>query len=95
MKAGGFEWDRGNWPKCGKHGVSRNEIEFVLSNDPVVLPDRSPVTAEARFNAVGITEGGKYLFVVFTLRRSGEEMRLRPISARYMHRKEINRYEQS
>ena len=25
-----FEWDAGNWPKCGKHGVSKAEIEFVL-----------------------------------------------------------------
>jgi len=27
MKIAGFDWDDGNWPKCGKHGVSRTEIE--------------------------------------------------------------------
>ena len=47
-----------------------------------------------RFNAVGVTEQGRHLFVVFTLRRSRGTMRLRPISARYMHDKEIKRYEQ-
>jgi len=30
MKISGFEWDDGNWPKCGKHGVSRAEIEQAL-----------------------------------------------------------------
>ena len=30
MKVAGFDWDEGNWPKCGKHGVSREEIEEVL-----------------------------------------------------------------
>ncbi|TBN45900.1 BrnT family toxin, partial [Paracoccus sediminis] len=25
MKIAGFDWDDGNWPKCGKHGVSRAE----------------------------------------------------------------------
>ena len=29
MKIIGFDWDDGNWPKCGKHGVSREEIEQV------------------------------------------------------------------
>jgi len=36
----GFEWDEGNWPKCGKHGVSKDEIEHVLSSGPLVLADR-------------------------------------------------------
>ena len=30
MTLSGFGWDDGNWPKCGKHGVSRSEIEQVL-----------------------------------------------------------------
>jgi hypothetical protein len=36
----GFEWDEGNWPKCGKHGVSKDAIEHVLSSGPLVLADR-------------------------------------------------------
>jgi hypothetical protein len=27
-----FDWDHGNWPKCGKHGVGKAEIEAVLSD---------------------------------------------------------------
>ena len=42
MKVAGFDWDEGNWPKCGKHGVSRAEIEEVLSGTPAVMPDPFP-----------------------------------------------------
>ena len=30
MKIRGIEWDHGNWPKCGKHGATKDEIEHVL-----------------------------------------------------------------
>jgi uncharacterized DUF497 family protein len=90
----GFDWDQGNWPKCGKHGVSKAEIEHVLSHEPLVLPDRHPQDAETRFNAVGKTESGRYVFAVFTIREREGEPFLRPISARYMHEEEIKHYEQ-
>ena len=35
MKFTGFEWDDGNWPKCGKHGVTREEIEQFFSSAKV------------------------------------------------------------
>ncbi len=94
MTLAGFDWDDGNWPKCAKHGVSRQEIEHVLLNDPAVMPDRQEGLDEARFNAVGRNEDGRHLFVVFTFRRLGGSLWLRPISARYMHTREIKRYEQ-
>ncbi|OCW58987.1 BrnT family toxin [Hoeflea olei] len=94
MQISGFDRDEGNWPKCASNGVSKGEIEFMLLNEPMVLPDRSPITKETRFNAIGRTQDGRYLFVIFTLRGSESAMKLRPISARYMHRKEIDRYEQ-
>ena len=94
MKAKGFDWDRGNWPKCGKHGLSKAEIEYVLTNQPMVLPDRYPVDIEARFNAVGKNQEGRYIFVVFTRRIKTSGWIIRPIGARYMHKKEIENYEQ-
>tara|TARA_R110002020_G_scaffold412156_1_gene621792 strand:+ start:1518 stop:1727 length:210 start_codon:yes stop_codon:yes gene_type:complete len=30
MQVVGFEWDSRNWPKCGKHGVDRREIEHAV-----------------------------------------------------------------
>jgi uncharacterized protein len=89
----GVEWDEGNWPKCGKHGVSRAEIEHVLRTGPLVLPDRHPQDVETRFNAVGKTASGRHVFVVFTLREKEGQRFVRPISARYMHAKEIEHYE--
>ncbi|WP_082537358.1 MULTISPECIES: BrnT family toxin [unclassified Aureimonas] len=85
----GFQWDDGNWPKCAKHGLTREEIEEVFRNGPRMRPDPT-ASSEERFNAVGTTHEGRHVFVVFTLRGD----LIRPISARFMHRKEIARYEQ-
>ena len=91
MKIAGFDWDDGNWPKCGKHGVTREEIEEVLLGTPAVLSD--PFLDEPRMRAIGRTAAGRYVFLVFMLREVDGETRLRPISARYMHEKEIAHYE--
>lgn len=91
MKIAGIEWDRGNWPKCGKHGVSRVEIEQVLLGTPAVMPD--PHAGEPRMRAIGKTQVGRYVFLVFMLRQVDTKTMLRPISARYMHQKEIDHYE--
>ncbi len=88
-----FDWDGGNREKCQKHGVSVAEIEFVLTNEPRVAPDPAHSNEEERFIGIGRTADGKAIFVAFTFRlREGERL-IRPISARYMHKKEIQAYE--
>ena len=91
MKIAGFDWDSGNWPKCGKHGVSREEIEQVLLGAPAVMSDPNP--GEPRMRAIGKTQLGRYVFLVFMPRQVDTKTMLRPISARYMHQKEIDHYE--
>ena len=91
MRIDGFDWDDGNWPKCGKHGVSQAEIEQVLLGTPAVLPDPHP--DEPRMRAIGKTAAGRYVFLAFTLRQLEGKTLLRPISARYMHQQEIDHYE--
>ena len=91
MKTAGFDWDDGNWPKCGKHGVSRAEIEELLLNTPAVMPDPHP--EEPRMRAIGKTIAGRYVFLVFMVRQFNDKLFLRPISARFMHQKEIDHYE--
>lgn len=91
MKIAGFDWNDGNWPKCGKHGVSREEIEQVLLDRPAVMPDPHP--GEPRMRAIGKTDAGRDVFLVFMLRNVNGQTLLRPISARYMHRKEVEHYE--
>jgi uncharacterized DUF497 family protein len=87
----GFDWDEGNWPKCGKHGVSKEDIELVFHSDVAVMTD--PHRQESRMRAIGKTPSGRYVFVVFMLREHKGQTFIRPISARYMHKREIDHYE--
>jgi len=89
----GFDWDEGNRAKCRKHGVSIEEIEAVLRGEPHVAPDLRHSAAEDRFIAVGRNAQGRALFVAFTFRTRQGERLIRPISARYMHKKEVEAYE--
>ena len=89
----GFDWDEGNRAKCRKHGVSIAEIEALLSGDPRVAPDPRHSVEEDRFIAVGRNAQGRALFVAFTFRTREGERLVRPVSARYMHKKEAEAYE--
>ncbi len=85
----GFEWDDGNRLHCRKHGMEPAEIETVFQGAPRVAPDRKHSDAEARFLAIGRTREGRAAFVVFTMRGN----LIRPLSARYMHAKEVANYD--
>jgi len=89
----GFDWDDGNLAKCRKHGVSAQEIEFLFEAGPQIAPDIKHSGAEDRFIAVGRSAMGRALFVAFMFRKVEGTFRIRPVSARYMHRKEIDAYE--
>jgi uncharacterized protein len=91
--ASGFDWDVGNREKCQTHGVSIEEIEAMLRGDPQIAPAPKRSATEERFIAVGRTPAGRALFVAFTLRVQNGARLVRPISARYMHAREIQRYE--
>jgi uncharacterized DUF497 family protein len=92
----GFDWDHGNRDKCQKHGMSIGEIEAVFTRSVVILPDRENASGERRLKAIGRTAGGRHAFIVFTWRAGrGESALLRPISARYMHRREVEAYEKA
>ncbi len=92
-KIEGFDWDDGNARKSeDRHAVAQGEIEQVFFNSPlVVTPDSKHSQSESRFHALGRTDGGRLLHVKFTLRFG--ETKIRPISARDMHRKERRIYE--
>ncbi|HUF44268.1 MAG TPA: BrnT family toxin [Aestuariivirgaceae bacterium] len=88
-----FDWDEGNRAKCEKHGVTMAEIEALFQRTIMVLPDEAHSQREQRVRAVGRTETGRYVFLVFTFRERGGERLIRPISARYMHSKEVRHFE--
>jgi uncharacterized DUF497 family protein len=89
-----FDWDAGNREKCQQHGVSVEAIEAVLSGHPYIAPDPHPREVETRFQAIDQTPEGRHVFIVFTFRERPEGLAVRPISARYMHAKEVRKYEQ-
>ena len=93
VQANGFDWDKGNRGKCEKHGLSTSVIENLFTRPLAILPDAAHSQRERRFCAIGRTDKGRGVFIVFTLRRKGDELLIRPISARYMHKKEIDAYE--
>jgi uncharacterized DUF497 family protein len=90
----GFEWDAANRDKCGKHGVSAAEIESLFRRSIAVFPDPAHSHVETRFKAIGKTDEGRSILIVFTLRQRGGETLIRPISARYMHAREVAYYEE-
>lgn len=85
----GFEWDPGNAEKNWiLHGVRRQEAERVIVSQPVVAADVRHSQRETRFTALGQTDSGRLLTVVFTIR--GRLVRV--ISARPMSRAERKTY---
>jgi uncharacterized DUF497 family protein len=89
-----FDWDDGNQEKCRRHGLSIAEIESVLSNsETFIVPNVKIFDDEPRFIAIGRNHNGRFAFVIFTPRERNGLTVWRPISARYMHKKEIARYE--
>jgi uncharacterized DUF497 family protein len=88
-----FEWDEGNIDKSyEKHDISPKEAEEVfISEELFVLPDKKHSQVEKRHIALGKTQEGKNLFVVFILK--GKKIRI--ISARRMHHKEVLKYEKA
>ncbi len=86
-----FDWDNGNLSKnYEKHNVTWQEAENIFNNEPITVEDDEVHSAsEKRYSALGKTQKGRKLFVVFTLRNS----KVRIISARDMNKKERIIYE--
>jgi uncharacterized DUF497 family protein len=90
-----FEWDSGNARKSvEKHDVTQFEAEQAFFNEALlVVTDEKHSQNELRYHALGKTNEERLLHITFTLRTNNTLIRV--ISARDMHRKERNYYEQS
>ena len=86
----GFQWDSGNTDKIwDRHGVTPAECEELFFNRPLVVEaDEKHSSGEDRLYALGQSDSGRLMFVVFTIR--GRLIRV--ISARDMSRKERSVY---
>jgi len=85
-----FDWDEGNINKnWDKHRVHHLECEEIFFNEPIVIKvEKRGVSQEERLSALGVTNEGRFLFVVFTMRRG----RIRVVSARDVNKKERKIY---
>lgn len=70
------------------------DVESAFSNPVVILPDKDNPAGERRFRAIGRTAAGRAAFIVFTMRDKAGQ-RIRPISARFTHKKEVEAYEKA
>jgi uncharacterized protein len=86
------DWDNGNGTTCQRYGGSLAGIEGLFASDPGLAPDVRRSADEDRLVAVGRNDAGRPLFVAFTIGVKEGRRLLRPVSARYMHAKEIARY---
>jgi len=83
----GFDWDDGNREKNWlKHRVAIGECEATFFNLPLLFAHAGPARSqeELRYYALGQTNAGHGLFIVFTVRNN----KIRVISVRDMSRKE-------
>lgn len=90
-KCSGFDWDKHNTGKIWlKHNVTASECEQLFFNLPLTAADDiKHSVSENRFHALGQTDAGRLLFLVFTVRKN----KIRVISARDMNRKERREYQ--
>lgn len=87
----GFDWDESNAHKNWElHRVTPEEAEDIFFGVPLVVrSDTGHSKTEKRYYALGQTNAGRRLFVVFTVRRK----LIRVISARDMNRNETKFWE--
>ena len=67
-KLEGFDWDTANVGHILRHAVTPFEVEEVARRPHVSIPAK-PVKSEQRWKLLGKTASGRYLVVVFTIRR--------------------------
>ena len=71
-----FDWDAGNRKHLAAHKVTTAEFEQVMNNNPLELA-WEPMNNEDRYRAVGLTDRGRLLSLVYTVRHG----KLRAITA--------------
>lgn len=86
-----FDWDKGNIEKnWQKHRVRVQEAEEIFDSVPnAVFPDKGHSGTEKRYGIWGVSQGGRALTCIFTMRGN----KVRVISARGMSKRERKYFE--
>lgn len=81
-----FEWDEGNTQKVSAR-MTMEEAESAFMGEPLIFFDELHSGKEPRWFLMNQI-GKKPLALVFTVRKD----KIRIISARYMHKREVSKY---
>ena len=85
MRIYGFDWDERNLEHISEHGVRDYEAEeAILYGSPIFSRSRNQTRV-----AFGVTQGGRYLLIVFVKKAHGI---IRVITARDMTYREKHNY---
>jgi len=83
----GFDWDDANVGHIVRHAVTPFEVEEVPGGKCLVIPART-IKRERRWKLFGKTARGRYLVIVFTVRRK----LFRTVTAYEMNAAERSKY---
>jgi uncharacterized protein len=83
----GFDWDAANVAHILRHAVTPFEVEEAAGRPHITIA-ASPVEGEERWKLFGKTDSGRYLVVVFTIRRR----QFRTVTAYQMNAAERRKY---
>ena len=86
-KIEGFDWDNANVGHIFRHDVTPFEVEEVTDGKYVVIPAKT-IKRERRWKLFSKTASGRYLVVVFTIRRK----LFRTVTAYEMNATERSKY---
>ena len=78
-----FDWDDANTEHIVRHGVMPDEVEQAFANHPLVVLSAQKRGGEERLLCAGLTDAGRALQFVYTIRRG----RVRVITAHTAKRK--------
>ena len=82
-QGGKFDWDEANTGHIALHDVTPEEVEQAFANNPLVVLAVQKRNAEERVLCAGLTDKGRPLQFVYTMRRGG----IRVITAHTAKRK--------
>ena len=82
-----FEWDEANRGHLARHRVTQEEFEQGMRNDPVELGS-ADVNRELRTKVAAVTDRGRILEMVYTVRRG----KIRAVTAYPANRSKRERY---
>ena len=72
-----FDWDAENLQHIAEHGITAEEVEFMMDNGTQEINYQDWHESEERFSEVGVTAAGRIIVVVTTMRGT----RLRVVTA--------------